>query len=240
MILLRGIKSRAKVKMKNQLALFVLVGCLIAVTQGCAEKVESKAFGISLPTKAGAVWEYKIIWSNKAPRYNMRAVLTNLPQRQVKGLTVTPQTLVIQGGKPGTRIRSFLRAEDESGLFGFKEEKLRRTGFSESFYGIKNPIRVGTTWESNTTGLWLDESIGRPEKIVQTIESVNEIVTVPAGTFQQCIKVSASVVIRAVGMDIKAGIESEIWFAPSIGIVKATYRHGNLESATIELQAYKL
>ena len=186
------------------------------------------------------MWEYKIVFTNKPPRYILRAVLTNLPQRTVKGLRVTPQRLVVQGGKPGTRIKSFLVAEDDAGVFGFVEDKARVTGFSSSFYVVKNPIRVGTTWESDPRGVWLDESIGRLEKIVHTIEGTNESITVRAGKFDQCIKVKAIVVIKAAGFKVKPGIESEMWFAPNVGLIKATYRHGQQESATVELQAYKL
>ena len=113
--------------MKTRLALSILSGVLL-LTPGIV-RAQSNEADIKYPTKAGAIWEYKIIRSNKPRMYNMRAVLTNLPQRNINRIRVTPQRLVIQGGKSGTRIKSFFIAEDNSGLFGFAIEKRGEQGF---------------------------------------------------------------------------------------------------------------
>ena len=242
--------------MKRQIPFAVLLAAFLTTLSGCAG-AEGKVAGINYPMKAGAVWEYQIIRSQKPPQYNMRAVLTNLPQRRVKGTMVTPQRLVVQGGKPGTRIKSYLLAENASGLFGFMEDNRTRTGFSPTYYVMKNPMQAGTTWESEIGELWLDESIGRLQRIVHTVESTNDTITTKAGTFEGCVKIRVNIYLKPRGRSdsaplnmflelsssshgIDTGIESYQWFAPGVGMVKATYRQGNQESATVQLQAYQL
>jgi len=65
---------------------------------------------------------------------------------------------------------------------------------------IKAPINEGASWES--------------KGIIFTIISINDTVTVPAGTFNNCLKIKWS---------LKDG-EMINWYAPDIGVIKLYYK----------------
>jgi hypothetical protein len=55
-------------------------------------------------------------------------------------------------------------------------------------YFVKVPIKIGTTWAS----VWQTSQFGRQITFPTTkiIESTDEVVTVPAGTFNKCVKIT--------------------------------------------------
>jgi hypothetical protein len=87
-----------------------------------------------------------------------------------------------------------------------------------------------------------------PYTLTSTIESIDETVTVSAGTFKGCVKVKGSGnAQKKLGIlgDAKINVEHYNWFAPGIGtiksIVKESSNHmmvGSVERA-MELEAFK-
>jgi hypothetical protein len=139
--------------------------------------------------------------------------ITNLAARRVQGKFVTPQKVESQMAGPSHFSLEFV-AVDAGGVytaadpyFGYGEPKLK----SAPQYLLKNPLSAGTAWE---TTLNLSNNQTVPAKAV--IESVADVVAVPAGTFRGCIRV------RTVGADeATKAYETTVWYAPSVGGVKA-------------------
>ena len=92
--------------------------------------------------------------------------------------------------------------------------------FPHSFYYIKNPLKVGTTW-------------GGGESPRGSIESVTETVTVQAGTFANCVKVKITYP-QSMPMN-----ESVYWFAEKTGIVKSSYLYKDSAREQFELTSIK-
>jgi hypothetical protein len=172
-----------------------------------------------------------------------KIVLTNLPQRELRDKKVTPQKVDIGGAT----IFLFI-AEDSNGSYVYASQS---PGIPEPqiepnpTYSLKNPIKVGTTWEEKTETHMLEKI---PYTLTSTIESIDETVTVSAGTFKGCVKVKGSGnAQKKLGIlgDAKINVEHYNWFAPGIGtiksIVKESSNHmmvGSVERA-MELEAFK-
>ena len=169
------------------------------------------------PLKEGRTWEYQV--SNAR---TIKVVMTNYAPRELKGKKVVPQkmTFLNQSGF------SFI-TEDSSGIYEFAsqgpgdvEPEIRST----PDYIIKYPIKVGTTWHHEAETSLLKEKASLTVK--STIESVDEAVTVPAGTFKGCVKVRARGATKkkqlgggALG-DANISIERYEWFASGVGRIR--------------------
>lgn len=114
--------------------------------------------------------------------------------------------------------------------------RVRRDG--PTHFILRAPYTVGTKW-SLTSQLTLVESVfyeaGErirdreiPVTLDYSIASAGETVTVPAGTFHDCLKVSASgsAVVR-VNQGANFGhvdVEHSDWYAPGVGLVRSERR----------------
>jgi len=135
--------------------------------------------------------------------------------RELNGKTVTPRRSTRGRNRPTTE---FL-AEDDSGISIVGAQLPADDGPVEVFnppnppfrYVLKYPIRVGTTWD--------DFAVDRQAPnwrvhLKSTIESINQTVTVPAGTFARCLKV------KSVGSTGRISVQQSKWYAPGVGMIK--------------------
>jgi len=197
------------------------------------------------PFKEGITWTYQTSMSKLGSAVSLKIVVTNFASRDLKGKKVTPQKLDVNG-----QTSFSFYAEDESGIFeyasqdsGEPEPEIKVT----PTYTLKNPIQVGTTWENKATTAFENEKISYTLKSM--IESKDEIVTVPAGTFKGCIKVkgtgSAEKNTGVFGI-AKIKIEHYDWYAPGIGMIKSIEKESSNNIAagyggevTLQLESFK-
>jgi hypothetical protein len=103
---------------------------------------------------------------------------------------------------------------------------------SPSLYVIRNPEKIGTTWVINYETNFFTQNMKVPLKCY--IVDTNAVVTVPAGTFEKCLRVycvgSAKKNLGQSYGIAEVGIESHDWFAPAVGSIKsiANERSNNL------------
>ena len=115
-------------------------------------------------------------------------------------------------------------------------------GFYSDAPLLKLPATEGEMW-SNSYG---DGTVER------FVEAIDEIVSVPAGEFNHCVKVKTTVQMRATNegspqADENYNLRKEyregdkwMWFAKGIGVVKVEHHHPNGKQTTIELTDYHL
>ena len=138
----------------------------------------------------------------------------------------------------GTTSYQFM-GKDDGGIYRYAEhnsENAQPTIITPKEYDIKYPIAEGTTWDITT-------KLGdRNLEVNLTIESVTDVVTVPAGTFKDCVK------IKQVGEDKgNASVTAYEWYAPKVGVVKSLVtikqksKNGTMttENRTYQLQSLK-
>jgi hypothetical protein len=107
-------------------------------------------------------------------------------------------------------------------------------------YYLKNPVDVGTNWDTVT-------KMGEGDlKVNITVESVGEKVQVPAGSYKDCIKLK-----HEGKMEAKEGgglsLTAYEWYAPQVGLVKSMFtvkqslkgKPEATDSVTHQLESFK-
>jgi hypothetical protein len=93
-------------------------------------------------------------------------------------------------------------------------------------YQIRNPARTGTKWHG-------------PSGSTALIDSTDETVTVPAGTFKKCLKVTVSGSFESGPPVAPQFVKSYVlyyWYAPGVGQIKVVERHVQLDGVVRELE----
>ena len=203
---------------------------------GSIETLEEEATEVSssknyFPLDEGRRWEYQFFlktgedwYLGPVSKMSGERIITNFPQRELKGEKVTPQQ-VEDKVRGSSHISFWFYIEDQSGVYEFAHQKPGQIEpkIAHDFI-IKYPIKIGYSWQETETSEFEPE-ISIP--VESTIESINEVVTVPAGTFEGCLK------IKTVGFaekdtsgewlpkqTVRIDREWYKWFAPGIGIIK--------------------
>jgi DUF3108-like len=183
------------------------------------------------PLQEGMRWEYLVI-SSTSP--TQKLIITNLAPQEVQGKKVTPRKWDLGG-----HIFIEFMEKDDSGIYRYAEqigEKGSPTLVIPKECHLKFPVSEGNNWTMTT-------KVGNNTLNVSfTIENVSEGVTVPAGTYKDCLK------IKQVGSnDAGASVMGYEWYAPKVGIVKSLVnikqksKDGatSTETRTYQLQSFK-
>lgn len=196
------------------------------------------------PLKAGATWEYQVMFGAGQVSFSMNA----MKPRILDGKQVIP----IQSNFGD----AYFIIKDSTGVYEFGEqmaEDRAPTIHPQPGYYLKYPLQVGTTWRDETSTFFLNQKVANIPGTL-TIETVNDVVTVPAGTFENCIRIKLFAE-QTVDMDTREGtgmkisgkanieIEDEQWYAPNVGLVKAIRKessnHLMFGSAQMTMQLVK-
>ncbi len=210
-------------KIFNCLILSIL---LVFSLASCSEKpVGSEYF----PLNEGMSWTYslKTEYSNKEESLEKELTITNLGKEKFG-----KKTYYVRRTSSGI---DYYHNFDETGLY---REALRTLVESKprldraNRYVLKLPLAIGTEWREISRPLLMLRvypyrvRVGKDAQVplIYRIESLSETVTVPAGTFENCIKVVANGTFNtytdAVSGDTEIPIKVEEWYAPGVGLVK--------------------
>jgi hypothetical protein len=162
------------------------------------------------PLKEGPVWNYQM--------QGMSLIITNLESRELEGKLVIPQK-----ASAGNFTFFSFAVEDKSGIYEFAEQKPDneepQVKKFPSYY-FKYPLQTGNSWKESA-----DESdIATTIPMQYSIESLNETVTVPAGTFKKCLKVKktgTTKLDKGIFGVVTVNKEEISWYAPGVGMIKA-------------------
>ena len=112
--------------------------------------------------------------------------------------------------------------EDVHGIYS------RRRSSEEKTYLIKYPLKIGTYWYSKKeTSLASPLSYNKDVVLKNTIEALNDVVTVPAGTFRNCIKIKGEGILETgqlFGGPVSIEVEVYTWYAPGFYVIKGIHR----------------
>jgi hypothetical protein len=173
------------------------------------------------PLQPGMTWTYNII-SDKHP--NKTVTITNMPSREINNLKLTPRKT-----EAGGSITYFLIGSDDKGIYRYGEQKSENSEpiiANPRDYYIKNPVGLGTTWDMNA------KFGGEDLMINLTIESINDDITVPAGSYKDCLKIRHTSGNQK--NDNGLSVEAYEWFAPNVGLVKSLVTINKLENKQLK------
>lgn len=186
------------------------------------------------PLKPGLTWTYKVSSDQGQDR---KIVVSNLPAKEVGGVTVTPRKWDFGGAS-----KYYLMATDSMGIYRYgeqKEESAEPVLAKPKVYSLREPVSTGTYWDIHT-------KLGEDNLTVNlTVESTSESVTVPAGTYKDCAKIKHSGGSQKDGGGL--ALEAYEWYAPEVGLVKsivtitktAKDQKKTAEHLTYQLESFK-
>ena len=231
--------------MKRGFAIGVLAGiaCTAIAAAGCTRTPTGVAQ--YFPLKPGMAWTFRFTGSTGATG---ELTTTNQAPRQIFGFKTVPQQ-----NTGGDKTYTEFYADDGTGIrhVAIDESEGLQSRLNDHSYVVKMPISVGTSWRE------IDRTFdGTVYDATTRIESINDNVSVPAGTFSGCVRIGAPAspqcrrVRRARRARLPAcgwwpggedvGVEDYYWLAPGVGPVKATHQESRGEGATAQSIGFTL
>lgn len=223
--------------MRFRNCLFGIVLVLFIILYGCGSKSESY-----YPTGEGKSWVYQkstVSGFIGVDAGDKKVIVTNMPSRDLSNNKVIPKKYEQDG-----KVNFIYISEKKNGVSVFARQgtnSIEPTIFKDPIYVLKYPIQKGTSWEAtvflNLMG-WKNPLILKYE-----IDNIDDTVTVPAGSFNKCIKVKGFGQIKT---DIGGFItrEEHDWYAPNVGWIKGVYKEefkkiGQSAFRTFQLESFK-
>lgn len=177
------------------------------------------------PLSEGIWWQYSAIRSIRGESHVQKLVLANLQAVNIEGKTLTPRK----------------RADGQIDYYEKSEQGVYRVDIDDGSRDLQlqEPAEVGGKWQRASKILFLqvtgafEATYNRriKEDIIldYEIESIDDVVNVAAGRFENCLRIKGKGSIYGGGgsleefMDIDdINIETVEWYAPGVGLVKRT------------------
>jgi hypothetical protein len=152
-----------------------------------------------------------------------RLFVTNLAPMRLANKTVVPRRYDLKMQDGLKQSYSIFFHNDQEGIlfFGFQTDKEAQPQVaSPPYYYLKNPLKVGASW-------------GEGDSPKGKVESLSEAVTVPAGTFTNCLR------IKITFPPNKPLAEGLFWYGEKVGIVKSAYLYRNALKEEFRLVSIK-
>ncbi len=184
-----------------------------------------------IPLTEGATWEHEMTVVGQYGEANTGIVRsTNMARRVLGDVSTTPQRIEYLFGGSAAQTEFSFTAESDEGVYTLArqsaddpEPKIE----SPPRYELKYPVEVGTAWEvAGQSSLLTHSGEHFSMRIAYQIETIDQVETVPAGTFENCVKVtaqgtgSANMGIMALNSDATVTVETQAWYCRGVGLTR--------------------
>lgn len=208
----------------------LLAAAVLALLAGCKEPPGSSLF----PLEEGRRWTYRLSseWENDT-RERETVVLSNL------GRDSALESGSAWHRRSDTGLDYWLRA-DATGIYRVAAKSdvdAEPKPDPAPRFVLKAPIAVGTSWQTTTTTYLMRRNSEFPPEIrhahpsvpvVWTIEALDDRVEVPAGRFEQCVRVKGLALLRLFADPVNGfkdmPLTTQEWYCPGVGLVKVERR----------------
>uniref|UniRef100_A0A7V4G8W9 Lipoprotein n=1 Tax=Desulfobacca acetoxidans TaxID=60893 RepID=A0A7V4G8W9_9BACT len=219
--------------MKTMLALLLLA---VVAACGCGQGAEYYC-----PLKPGETAIYQISFKGSAleEALNGKLVVSTLPFRHLQGKDCLVVKYDFQGFPLSIPTEFQFVVSGPEGIYLFAEQSIEDPQpklLDPPSFVLKNPVQPGTSWEEKYLPLLGEEN--RKVTLTSVIESVSETVTVPAGTYKNCVVVRSTLKgISLAKTSPSLQVEGLSWFAPGVGEVKFIFRERKSDPDSDEVEA---
>ena len=208
----------------------LLAAAVLALLAGCKEPPGSSLF----PLEEGRRWTYRLSseWENDT-RERETVVLSNL------GRDSALESGSAWHRRSDTGLDYWLRA-DATGIYRVAAKSdvdAEPKPDPAPRFVLKAPIAVGPSWQTTTTTYLMRRNSEFPPEIrhahpsvpvVWTIEALDDRVEVPAGRFEQCVRVKGLALLRLFADPVNGFKDMPLttleWYCPGVGLVKVERR----------------
>lgn len=181
---------------------------------------------VYFPTKEGLTLEFQNLYEGdfRIDSPDHFAILV-LPSRELKGKLLIPIKQTSDFKKFPLDI-IYLVAIDSGGIYYYGIQSGDEIiTYEKPVWMIRYPLQVGTEWEDNVETQLISEKIKISVRV--RIESLDDVVSVPAGTFKKCLRISTiGSASKNFGMfgTAKIGYEYYAWYAHGVGMIKSVLK----------------
>lgn len=222
----------------------------ICIFAGCDQQVRDQYF----PLAEGQYWRYVMSYKTMDGTFKGIYAVENLKPTRKNG-----ELLYVRKLLDGSLNYFHINTEGILLVAREKTVDLKTEYTEEGHYIFQFPLQVGTKWQDSTISKALIKT-GPPQKtefhiiaeipVMASIDSMIDTVRVPAGTFENCMRVNIAgdAFTNAgnyVGLTV-VKINETNWYAPGVGLVKSV-RHESTKSKALdkgeillELESYHL
>lgn len=226
--------GHARARRRHYAVAFVLIAAAVA---GCG-----KVKNVYFPLHEGLTWIYRqtVVTRNTGnsgafEKSSLVAVATNLPARKIGEVKAAPR-LFADG-----RALYYERMDDGVALIAKRAAGDETATAIAPRYVVKFPLAVGASWTSGgetevirRTFLGgygaISKSVIADSPLVFTVESLNDTVHVPAGTFHHCLRLHGIGSARLAWGEpygvLTINLDTIQWYAPKVGLVKRVRKEG--------------
>ncbi len=214
-------------------SLFIILCSILISSMGYCKDVEEY-----FPKEEGLKKEFDII--ERLPNGETKKgilTVTNLPSKQLQGKKVYPRRYEGTG-----KSTIYFVVLDKDGCYRLGKQYIGAAEpeiYKDKRYDLKNPIESGTSWSSKWGSPTAKEELA---DVKATIASINDIVTVPAGTYRNCVKVRRTGEIKR--GTVKVIRETYDWYCSDLGWIKTITKEreiagGRTYERTTQLTSFK-
>ncbi|MGH8120941.1 MAG: hypothetical protein ACRESK_10045 [Gammaproteobacteria bacterium] len=229
------------------------VRMLVAIWSLCLLAACNRSPDYYFPLSGGKYWRYVLTYHTLDGNFKGIYAVENLGRRKDNDNDIYVRRLV-----DGSSRYLLL---DDTGIRTMANEKtsgIQTQRVDLDHYIFRFPLAVGQEWQDTTISRALVKT-GPPQKtefhinavipVLVRIDSLTDTVTVPAGIFPDCMRITRKGNTYAnagnyVGLTIVA-IEETDWYAPGVGLVKSLRKESTTSKVldkgeiTLELEAYR-
>ena len=205
---------------RNASFVFLLI---TLICSGCSKKEPSY-----FPLSNGYKWRYDVLLETRDGVRRQKYILNNLGESELDGAPV-----YLRESLDGTVLYYLDSNKGIYYLGSINDKKIKPEFNKDKQLVIPEPHVANTKWEQTTTTKLLKKT-GPPQKTVfeifakvdleARIESLDDVVTVPAGRFKNCMKITMSGSSfkdagNYVGLTL-VNVEQTSWYAEGVGLIK--------------------
>lgn len=177
------------------------------------------------PFHEGFTQAYGLYLKQGSETKEMRGELVVGPKTNINGIEVYLTTNTLRNANGESVAVKYFSLENDQGVKSIARQGPhdRNPMVNEhEVWELKYPLAAETTWTSTEQVFSLKEKLFVPFTCV--IETMDDVVTVPAGTFERCMRVrkyfNGTANLGAYGGNPNVTVERLSWYAPNIGEIK--------------------
>lgn len=211
---------------------------LVAVSALALLGACSRNKGSYFPLDERLAWQYAVTAQpNGKPAQRGESSMRMLPKRDLDGKQVAPQSVELGGG-----FATIYRVEDKEGVhvIATQAPAPAELEYKTDTFDLRYPLVAGRSWDDYSESMFVS---GSPKVTGESrIEAIDDVVTVPAGTYKNCVRVRFTTVDGSIPYGSDLTINSLRWFAPGVGMVKYQQEEKSDDKGgtfTAELKSFK-
>ena len=174
------------------------------------------------PLGQKATYQVQVRWTSAEKKQtSWQYIAETMEKRTLNDKQVVPRRTESTNAKTGQQSSTLdYYVLDETGYYRYAEQKedmVEPKILDSPNYFFKTPFALNASWEEQGNTILMRTKI--PTTYVVIVDKIDDIVTVPAGSFENCLRIKFSCEVTN-SKNQRVNVEGYDWYAPGVGHVK--------------------